>query len=321
MARILRAWDLAAILGEMTLAVIWAVLVAGTAAAADKPPAPKAKANQPAAKAAPAAQPSAALPEDKAFAALLERARNAARARERKAFLECLTSASRDLFARVFPGDSWEPADLAGRSNVKLLEFRKHPERPWAMLVVPGKSGQGQDVLFARKEGGRWLLDQQHPLLVWDTVQAIMRSQKGERREKATLDAPTLLTRQLLSSHLPEGWSAEDPAAEDDWRHLPAVQEAFFQRLSGPREKTVKAKFVLFSNTDEAEWELWRRKMEFGFKADLHHMQPSLGDGAAYGKHSNINYELLVRKGSTLLILYANSEDVVPIGQRVAERF
>lgn len=295
--------------------VIWAVLVAGTAAAADRPAAPNKAAG------APAAQAAVAQPEDKVLASLLERAKNAARARERKAFLDCLTPASRDLFAKVFPGDSWEPADLAGRGSVKLLEFKKHPERPWAMLVVPGKAGQGRDALFARKEGGRWLLDQQHPLLVWDTVQAIMRSQKGERRDKASLDAPTLLARQLSSSHLPEGWSAEDPAPEDDWRHLPGVQEAFLQKLSGPREKSVKAKFVLFSSDAEAEWELWRRKMEFGLRADLHDRQPAIGDGAAYGRHSNINYELLLRKGSTLVILYANSEDVVPIGQRVVERF
>lgn len=302
----------AAILEKMPHAVL-ATLWLAALAFAEKPAGGK--------PAAAPAKSSAPVSDASALSGLLERAGRAAGARDRKTFLDCLTLTSRKLFAKVFPGETWEPADLAGRKDLRVLEVKRHGERPWAMLAIPAKSGDGRDALFARKEGGRWVLDQQHPLLLWDTVQSIMRSQKGEKRARAELEAPTLLPRKLASSNLPEGWSADDPAAEDDWRHLPGVKEAFLQRLSGPREKNVKAKFVLFNSAEDAEWELWRRGMEFGLRSDLHDRQPALGDGAAYGRHSNINYELLVRKGSTLVILYANSEDVVPIGQRVVDRF
>jgi hypothetical protein len=267
-------------------------------------------------------KPASSAPTDERLVAqLVERARKAAQARDRAAYLDCLTSSSRALFNKVFQDGPWEPGDLAGRKTVKVLEVRRQGSKPWAVVLVPGKGGQGQDALFARKEDGRWLLDQQHALLVWDHVQAIMRSQKGEKRRTVTLTAPNLLARQLSSSHLPEGWSAEDPAAENDWSGLPDVQEAFLQKLVGPREKNVKAKFVLFASPEDAEWQLWRRKTEFGLKAELADRQPSLGDGAALARHSSTNYELLLRKGSTLVILYANSEDVVPIGQRVVARF
>lgn len=269
----------------------------------------------------PEAKAEAPRSDSQLVAQLIEKARKAGQSKDRKTFTDCLGALSRTLFGKVFPEASWEPVGVEGRKNLRLIELHRHDAKPWGMAVIPAKDGIGKDALFVRKEGGRWALDQQHDLLIWDTVQAIMRAKKGEKREKGALAAPTLLPRQLgASSGLPEGWSAEDPVAEDDWSHLPGVQEAFNQKLRGPREKNIDAKFLLFADAGEAEWELWRRKMEFGLKDDLAEKQPSFGDGSAFGKHSTDSFELLLRKGSTLLILFSNSEDVLPIGQRVWER-
>lgn len=257
--------------------------------------------------------------DEKAVSQVLERARKAALAKDRKGFLACLTLPSRTLFQKVFPEDAWEPVGLDGRRDFKLLEVRRHDRKPWAAAIIPAKGGDGKDALFLRKESGRWALDPQHNLLEWDTVQAIMRSKKGEKRSKA-LEAPKLLLRQVNRSVLPEGWSVDDPAAEDDWSHLPGVQEAFNQKLRGPSEKNIRAKFVLFASAEEAEWELWRRRVELGLKEDLAEKQPALGDSSAFGKHSGNSFELLFRKGSTLVILNSNSEDVLPIGEKVVTK-
>ena len=260
------------------------------------------------------------LSDDKAVAELRARASKAAQAKDRKAFVDCMTGPSRALFGKVFPEDAWEPVGIGGRKTLRLIELRRHDDKPWAMAVVPAGEGDGQDAFFARKKDGRWALDQQHTLLLWDTVQEIMRNKKGEKRADPALEAPTLLPRQLKAEALPEGWSVDDPAAEDDWSHLPGVREAFNQKLRGPRDKSINAKFVLFADPEQAEWELWRRKMELGLKEDLAQTQPSMGDSATLGKHSNTSFELLLRKGSTLVIFYANSEDVLPIGQRVIDK-
>ena len=251
---------------------------------------------------------------------LLERARKAASSKDRDAFAGCLTAESRALFDKLFPERSFEPVDIGGRADLRLIELRRHAERPWAMAVVPAKEGEGRDALFLKKQDGRWLIDGQHGLLLWETVQSIMRSTKGERRRGSVLDAPTLLPKQASLSTLPEGWAADDPAGEDDWSHLPGVREAFNQKLHGPREKDINAKFLLFSTAEDAEWELWRRRMELGLKSDLSERQPRLGEAAVLGRHSSNSYELFSRKGRSLLILYGNSEDVVPVGEKIVAR-
>ncbi|MBI4422661.1 MAG: hypothetical protein HY554_02975 [Elusimicrobia bacterium] len=262
----------------------------------------------------------ARLPDDRQVSQLLERAAKAAAAKDRKGFLACLTVASRTLFERVFAGDSWQPAGLAGRAGLRLLELRRHASRPWALAVVPGKEGAGQDALFLRREDGHWRLDEQHALLLWQTVQEIVRSKQGQRREERSLAAPNLIGKQARSSGLPEGWSAEDPFAEGDWSNLPKVEEAFIQKLKGPRDRRVNAKFVLFAEAEDADWELWRRKMEMALRSELPERQPEVGEAAAFGRHSNTSFELLVRKGRSLVILYGDSEDVVGIGHRIAEQ-
>lgn len=267
----------------------------------------------------PAAKPAAT--DESTVGRLLERAQRAGKAKDRGGFSACLTVHSRSLFGKVFPEEgSWEPVGVEGRKSLRVLEVRRHPSKPWAMAILPAKTGDGFDGVFVRKEAGRWALDQQHVLLEWDTIQAIMRSKKGEKRAKGLLTAPKLLPRQLDRGLLPEGWSVEDPVPEDDWSHLPGVQEAFNQKLKGPREKNINAKFVLFASPEEAEWELWRRKMEFELRDDLAERQPVFGDGSTLGKHSTNSYELLLRKGATVVIFFSNSEDVVPIGQRVVEK-
>ncbi|MBI4349067.1 MAG: hypothetical protein HY553_19675 [Elusimicrobia bacterium] len=268
----------------------------------------------------PKPQPSPA-DEKAAVGQLLERARRAGRSKDRKAFLDCLSTQSRSLFGRVFPeADTWEPVGIEGRKSLKVLELRRHPSKPWAAAIVPPKSGAAKDGIFLRREGGKWTLDQQQALLEWDTIQAMMRSKKGEKRSKATLAAPKLLPLQLDRTLLPDGWSVDDPRAEDDWSHLPGVEEAFNQRAKGPREKNISVKFVLFASPEDAEWEIWRRKIELELRDDLADRQPALGDGSALGKHSSSSYELLLRKGSKVVIFFSNSEDIVPIGQRVVEK-
>jgi hypothetical protein len=264
-----------------------------------------------------AAPPAAAPTDEKLVSRLLERARKAGDAKDRKGFLGCLTAESRSLFEKLFPEQAFEPVDIGGRAELRLIELRKHGQRPWAVAVVPAKEGGGEDGIFLRKEDGRWLIDDQHGLLVWDTVEAIMRTKKGERRQKQAVQAPTMLAKQAKVAALPEGWAVEDPSGEDDWSHLPGVQEAFIQRMHGPREKHIRAKFILFANSDDAEWELWRRRMELTLKSDLSDKQPSLGEAAVLGRHSSSSYELFSRKGRSLLILYGNSEDVIAIGERI----
>ncbi|MBI5200217.1 MAG: hypothetical protein HY925_01410 [Elusimicrobia bacterium] len=297
----------------MTRALLLALLLPPIAAAALKgSPEQVPGADKPAAK---------VVSDESTLSQLLERAQKAGKSKDRKSFSSCLTGHSRSLFGKVFPeNDSWEPVGVEGRKSLKVLEVRRHPSKPWAMAVLPAKTGDGKDGVFARKESGRWALDQQHSLLEWDTVQAIMRSKKGEKRSKGALAAPKLLPRQLDRSLLPEGWTVDDPAAEDDWSHLPGVEEAFNQKLKGPREKNIHAKFVLFASPEEAEWELWRRKMEFELRDDLADRQPVFGDGSTLGKHSSNSYELLLRKGPTVVIFFSNSEDVIPIGQKLVEK-
>ena len=264
-----------------------------------------------------AAKPAPSISDERLVSRLLERAAKAGRAKDRKGFAACLTAESRALFDKLFPGGSFEPVDIGGRLDLRLLSLRRHAGRPWAVAVVPAKEGGGEDAIFLRREGGRWLVDDQHGLLLWDTVQAIMRSKNGERRRRQEVQAPTLLAKQAKKAALPEGWAVEDPSGEDDWSHLPAVREAFIQKLHGPREKNIRAKFILFSSSEDAEWELWRRRMELTLKSDLPDQQPSVGEAAVLGRHSSSSYELFSRKGRSLLILYGDSEDVVAIGERL----